>query len=80
MGAKKLRINYYSLLLPFSAAQAIVGARVEKEFDLTSEEIESAVLLHHQSLATDVDFARINVQMQSTMSDLLGTQFPSSFF
>eukprot|EP00921_Rhytidocystis_pertsovi_P017406 GHVQ01027388.1.p1 GENE.GHVQ01027388.1~~GHVQ01027388.1.p1 ORF type:complete len:244 (+),score=36.90 GHVQ01027388.1:179-910(+) len=55
------------------AAQALVGARVEEQFQLTSEDIEAAVLMHHQQLASDGDFARINVLMQSTMAQLMGT-------
>lgn len=54
------------------AAQALVGARVEEEFQLTSDDIESAVIMHHQELAADGEFARINVLMQSTMAQLIG--------
>jgi len=55
------------------AAQAIVGARIEKKFDMTSEDIESAVLMYHTVLATDKDFASINIQIQQTMSKLMGS-------
>ena len=37
------------------AAQAIVGAKIEKKFDLTSEDIESAVMMLHTMLAADQD-------------------------
>jgi len=58
-------------------AQAIIGARVESKFGLTSDEIESAVLFNHSSLISDSEFARVNVQMQQTMSQLMGSQFPA---
>jgi len=57
-------------------AQAIIGARVESKFALSSDEIESAVLFNHASLVGDSEFARVNVQMQQTMSQLMGSQFP----
>ncbi|CAE8738445.1 unnamed protein product [Polarella glacialis] len=37
------------------AAQAVVGAKVEEKFGLTSEDIERAVIQHHSTLATDQD-------------------------
>lgn len=58
------------------AVQAIVGSLVEKKYSVGSDEIELAVILHHQSLASNAEFARINVEMQSTISSLMGTQFP----
>ncbi|CEM32678.1 unnamed protein product [Vitrella brassicaformis CCMP3155] len=54
------------------AAQALVGAKVEEKFNLTSEDIEGAVLLNHAQLAVDPEFGRINVQMQDTMTHLMG--------
>jgi len=61
-------------------AQAIIGAKVETKFGLNSDEIESAVLFNHNALSSDTDFARINVQMQATMSQLMGAQFPCGPF
>mmetsp|Transcript_84698 Transcript_84698/g.203060 ORF Transcript_84698/g.203060 Transcript_84698/m.203060 type:complete len:252 (+) Transcript_84698:71-826(+) len=60
------------------AAQAIVGARFEEEFNITSEDIESAVLTYHANLATDQDFAQVNIKIQHAMSRLLGTPFTPS--
>jgi hypothetical protein len=54
------------------AAQAVVGAKVEKKFGLTSEEIESAVMKNHTTLATNQEFATINTRMQQTMAGLMG--------
>jgi len=54
------------------AAQAIVGAKVEEEYGITSEDIESAVLLYHMWLSTNKEFADINVQIQHTMGMLMG--------
>jgi len=70
------RLNMDARTLTMTA-QAIIGARVESKFSLTSDEIESAVLFNHANLVNDSEFARVNVQMQQTMSQLMGSQFPS---
>jgi len=57
------------------AAQAIVGSKIEHKFGLTSEDIESAVLNFHTTLATDQEFHAINIKIQYTMSKLMGTPF-----
>jgi len=57
------------------AAQACVGSKVEGTFGITSEDIETAVLVHHTTLATDQEFASINIQIQQTMGKLMGTPF-----
>merc|ERR1719436_1411331 len=54
------------------AAQAVVGAKVEQKYGLTSEDIERAVFQHHTTLATDQEFASVNMKMQSTMAQLMG--------
>lgn len=54
-------------------AQAIVGSKIQDKFDITSEDIESAVLMYHTMLATDQEFANINLKIQHTMSKLMGT-------
>lgn len=54
------------------AAQAIVGAKIEKKFDLTSEDIESAVMMLHTMLAADQEFEKINIKIQNTMMKLMG--------
>jgi hypothetical protein len=57
------------------AAQAIVGSKMEDKFSITSEDIESAVLLYHTMLATNQDFATINMKIQHTMGKLMGAPF-----
>lgn len=57
------------------AAQAIVGSKIEAKFGITSEDIESAVLMYHTMLATDQEFAAINIKIQHTMGKLMGAQF-----
>eukprot|EP00441_Pelagodinium_beii_P036344 CAMPEP_0197642878 /NCGR_PEP_ID=MMETSP1338-20131121/16400_1 /TAXON_ID=43686 ORGANISM="Pelagodinium beii, Strain RCC1491" /NCGR_SAMPLE_ID=MMETSP1338 /ASSEMBLY_ACC=CAM_ASM_000754 /LENGTH=251 /DNA_ID=CAMNT_0043216065 /DNA_START=49 /DNA_END=804 /DNA_ORIENTATION=- len=57
------------------AAQAIVGSKIEAKFGLTSEDIESAVLMYHANLATDQDFAQVNIKIQHAMGKLMGTTF-----
>lgn len=56
------------------AAQAVVGAKVEEKFHLTSEDIERAVIKHHTTLATDQEFASVNMKMQHTMALLMGAE------
>jgi len=53
-------------------AQAIVGSKMEEKFGITSEDIESAVLMYHTMLATDQEFAQINLKIQHTMAKLMG--------
>lgn len=65
----------YDLKTVTIAAQAIVGSKVEEKFSITSDEIEGAVLTHHQQLATDQEFATINRKIQQTMGTLMGAQF-----
>lgn len=59
-------------------AQAIVGSKIEAKFNITSEDIESAVLMYHTMLATDQEFAAINIKIQHTMGKLMGTPFATS--
>lgn len=54
------------------AAQAMVGAMVEHKFKITSEDIERAVMQHHNNLAKNMEFASINIKMQQTMGKLMG--------
>jgi len=58
-------------------AQAMVGAKMEEKFNIASEDLESAVLLYHTMLATDQEFAGINLQIQHTMGKLMGNPFPA---
>eukprot|EP00930_Biecheleria_cincta_P073345 TRINITY_DN60643_c0_g1_i1.p1 TRINITY_DN60643_c0_g1~~TRINITY_DN60643_c0_g1_i1.p1 ORF type:complete len:257 (+),score=70.95 TRINITY_DN60643_c0_g1_i1:42-773(+) len=53
------------------AAQAVVGAKVEEKFSLTSDDIESAVIMHHEVLAQDKEFESLNLQMQQAMAELM---------
>lgn len=58
------------------AAQALVGAKVEEKFGVTSEDIEAAVLVHQMQLVTDQEFVNINIKMQAAMAKLLETPRP----
>jgi len=55
------------------ASQAIVGAKVEKKYSLTSEDIERAVMQHHNALSMNKEFAEISQKMQGTMTQLMGS-------
>jgi len=59
-------------------AQAIVGSKIEQKFGISSEDIESAVLTYHTTLATHQEFASINIKIQHTMTKLMGTPFSSA--
>eukprot|EP00933_Yihiella_yeosuensis_P035897 TRINITY_DN29551_c0_g3_i1.p1 TRINITY_DN29551_c0_g3~~TRINITY_DN29551_c0_g3_i1.p1 ORF type:complete len:254 (+),score=64.43 TRINITY_DN29551_c0_g3_i1:115-876(+) len=54
-------------------AQAIVAGKVEEKFGLTSEDIERGVVDHHNTLATDLEFATVNMKMQQAMHQLMGS-------
>jgi len=56
------------------ALQAVVGAKVEEKFSMTSEDIERAVIKHHSALATDQEFERVNMKMQHVMAQLMGAE------
>ncbi|XP_026193778.1 uncharacterized protein LOC34621146 [Cyclospora cayetanensis] len=53
------------------AAQAYVGALVQKQFGLRGEDIEGAVMLNHKALAADAKFTLVNCAIQKTMNDLV---------
>ena len=55
------------------AAQAYVGAKVQKKFGLSGEDIEGAVLLNHKELAANSNFTLVNIAIQKTMNDLIDT-------
>lgn len=65
----------YDLKTVTIAAQAIAGSKIEAKFGITSEDVESAVLMYHTMLATDQEFAAINIKIQHTMGKLVGTPF-----
>merc|ERR1719343_1890391 len=67
--------DQYDMKTVTIAAQAIIGSKVEQAFGITSEDIESAVLMYHTVLATNQDFASININIQHTMAKLMGTPF-----
>merc|ERR1712137_770651 len=50
------------------AAQCIVNAKVEAEFDLTSEDVEIAVMNNYIVLSGNVDFANVSLEIQNTMA------------
>lgn len=56
------------------AAQAIMGSKIEQTYKITSEDIESAVLLHHTELANDMEFSQTNINITTTMAKLMGTR------
>eukprot|EP00405_Crypthecodinium_cohnii_P018044 CAMPEP_0206450410 /NCGR_PEP_ID=MMETSP0324_2-20121206/18703_1 /ASSEMBLY_ACC=CAM_ASM_000836 /TAXON_ID=2866 /ORGANISM="Crypthecodinium cohnii, Strain Seligo" /LENGTH=244 /DNA_ID=CAMNT_0053920043 /DNA_START=88 /DNA_END=822 /DNA_ORIENTATION=- len=56
-------------------AQAIIAARVEQKYGLTNEDMETAIMKYQRDLATDQDFAAINMKMQQLMGQLMGHDF-----
>jgi len=53
------------------AAQAVVGAKLEESWGLTSEDIERAVIANHEELTVNEEFAAININVQACMQKLL---------
>mmetsp|Transcript_32188 Transcript_32188/g.85740 ORF Transcript_32188/g.85740 Transcript_32188/m.85740 type:complete len:246 (+) Transcript_32188:132-869(+) len=66
------KATVYDMKTVALTAQAIVAAKVEEKFGLTSEDMEGAVMKHQRTLATDKDFASINMKMQQVMGQLMG--------
>jgi len=56
------------------AAQAVVAARLEEKLGLTSDDMEAAMMMHQQSLATDQEFAAVSTKMQMLMQPLMGME------
>lgn len=52
------------------AAQTIVEAKVETKFDITNDDIESAVRVNHEALATDQEFKSVQEKIVSIMGKL----------
>eukprot|EP00440_Ansanella_granifera_P058387 gb/GFBE01063285.1/.p1 GENE.gb/GFBE01063285.1/~~gb/GFBE01063285.1/.p1 ORF type:complete len:255 (+),score=85.66 gb/GFBE01063285.1/:1-765(+) len=71
-------IKSYDMKPVTIAAQAIVGSKIEKQFGITSEDVEGAVMMYHANLATDQDFAQVNIRIQHAMGKLMGANFASS--
>jgi len=67
----------YDLKTVTIAAQAMVNTKIREKFDITSEDVESAVLLNHTVLATDQAFTTLNIKIQHIMGKLMGTPFSS---
>ena len=59
-----------------ATAQVLVGARVEKNFKITSTAVERSVMIHQNQLAGNHEFATINMLMQQAMTELMGDQLP----
>lgn len=57
-----------------ATAQVLVGARVEKSFNITSTAVERSVMIHQNQLAGNHEFATINMMMQQAMTDLMGDE------
>lgn len=68
---KSVRDKVFEVKTVTLAAQAVVGAKVEERFGLTSDDIESAVILHHEVLAQDKEFESLNLKMQQAMAELM---------
>lgn len=52
--------------------QSIIGGKVEEKFNITSQEVEMSIGMQHSNLTVDVDFAKINIQIQSIMNKMIG--------
>jgi hypothetical protein len=59
------------------AAQAIAVPKLEKKFSIKSEDIESAIHFSVEKLQTNQTFIEVNMQLQTTMSKLMGCDLAS---
>ncbi|CRG99934.1 conserved Plasmodium protein, unknown function [Plasmodium relictum] len=55
--------------------QSIVSAKVEEEFNLTSEDVEASIATQQYALTSNMEFARVNIQMQTIMNKFMGDHF-----
>lgn len=59
--------------------QAIVGAKIQEQFGLSSEDIETAVMMHRAELNTHTEFASVNARIGLIMSGVLDGWGSASF-
>jgi hypothetical protein len=57
-------------------AQVLVGAKVEQKFKVASQAIERSVMMQQAQLASNHQFATINMMMQQAMGELMGDMMP----
>jgi len=69
MAKTKRRSGHDARTVTF-AAQAIVSAKVEDKFGIVPEDVENAVIMKQTSLATNMEFANLNANMQGTLAQL----------
>ncbi|VWU50027.1 conserved protein, unknown function [Hepatocystis sp. ex Piliocolobus tephrosceles] len=55
--------------------QSIVSAKVAEGFNLTSEDVEASIAHQHYALASDMEFSKINIQMQTIMNKFMDEHF-----
>lgn len=55
--------------------QSIVSAKVEDTFNVLSEDVETSILAQQYALSSNVEFAQVNVEMQSIMNKCVGESF-----
>lgn len=55
--------------------QSIISAKVEEKFDVTSEEVEAGISAQQYMLSSNLDFAQLNIEMQSIMNKCVGESF-----
>lgn len=68
---KSFKEDNYDMKLVAIVVQAVIGAKVQGKFGITSEEIEGAVLMHCGELTTNQEFTKANARISNTMSTIL---------
>jgi hypothetical protein len=53
------------------SAQALVAARVQKKYKYSSEQVEAGVVANHTQLSQDQQFAKLNLNMQQLIGQLM---------
>ncbi len=56
------------------AAQVLVGAKVQDRFGVETDDIEAALIQHHENLSSDKHFGEINEEIQGLMAKFFDIQ------
>lgn len=69
----QLGADYHSRTASLTA-QAVVGSLIKKKFNVASDQVERAMMVHQLDLSNRPDFVKVNQDIQTAMAQLLETQ------
>lgn len=76
---RKCKEDDYDTKIVCIVMQAIVGAKMQEQFGISSEDIESAVMIHRAELNTHTEFGNVNARIGKIMSGVLDGWGRASF-